>query len=56
MYLTATLMVQLEDILQEKLLIPEARLFRRSTACRTIRYNVQNNRDETLSVFGLKVV
>jgi superfamily II DNA helicase RecQ len=54
--LTATLIVQLEDVLQEKLLIPEARLFRRSTVRRTIRYSVQDSGDEVPSVFGLKVI
>jgi superfamily II DNA helicase RecQ len=54
--LTATLIVQLEDILREKLLIPETRLFRRSTARRTIRYSVQDSGDEAPSVFGLKVI
>lgn len=54
--LTATLMVQLEDVLREKLLIPEARLFRRSTARRTIRYSVQDSGDEAPSAFGLKVI
>ena len=41
--LTATLMVQVEDVLRERLLIPDARLFRRSTARRTIRYSVQDS-------------
>jgi superfamily II DNA helicase RecQ len=54
--LTATLIVQLEDILQEKLLIPEARLFRQSTVHCTIRYSIQDSGDEILSVFGLKVI
>lgn len=54
--LTATLMVQLEDVLRDKLLIPQARLFRRSTARRTIRYSVRDSGDEAPSVFGLQVV
>ena len=54
--LTATLIVQLEDVLREKLLIPEARLFRQSTARRTIRYSVQDSGDEAPSVFGLKAI
>jgi hypothetical protein len=36
--LTATLMVALEDVLQEQLSIPNAVVFRRSTAQRTIQY------------------
>jgi hypothetical protein len=54
--LTATLIVQLEDVLRDKLLIPDARLFRRSTARRTIRYSVQDSGDEAPSVFGLRVI
>jgi hypothetical protein len=54
--LTATLIVQLEDVLRDQLLIPKAQLFRRSTARRTIRYNVQDSGDEAPSVFGLKVI
>jgi superfamily II DNA helicase RecQ len=38
--LTATLMVVLEDVLRERLSIPNAVVFRRSTARRTIRYRV----------------
>lgn len=48
--------MQLEDILWDKLLIPDMQLFRRSTARRTIRYSVQDSGDEALSVFGLKVI
>jgi superfamily II DNA helicase RecQ len=54
--LTAILIMQLEDILQEKLLIPEAQLFRRSTTRYTIRYSVQDSRDKAPSVFRLKVI
>ena len=49
-------MVQLEDVLRDKLLIPNAWLFRRSTARRTIRYSVQDSGDEAPSVFRLKVI
>lgn len=48
--------MQLKDVLRDKLLIPEARLFRRSTARRTIRYSVQDSRNEAPSVFGLRIV
>ena len=48
--------MQLKDVLREKLLIPEARLFRQSTARRTIRYSIQDSGNEAPSVFGLKVI
>jgi len=54
--LTATLMVQLKNILRNKFLIPEARLFRWSTACHTIRYSVQDSGEEAPFVFGLRVI
>ncbi len=54
--LIATLIVQLEDILQEKLLIPKARLFRQSTTRYTIRYSIQDSRDKALLVIRLKVI
>jgi hypothetical protein len=56
MCLIAILIMQLEDVLQEKLLIPEARLFRRSTIRHIIRYSIQDNRNEILSIFGLKAI
>ena len=37
-------------------MIPEARLFRQSTARRTIRYSIQDSGNEALLVFGLKVI
>jgi superfamily II DNA helicase RecQ len=54
--LTVTLIVQLEDVLREKLLIPETRLFRQSIIHYTIRYSIQDSGNEILSVFGLKVI
>lgn len=54
--LTATLMVALEDTLRDRLLIPDAQIFRRSTARRTIRYSVRDSEDEAPSVFGLNVI
>ena len=42
--LTATLMVQLEEVLKERLCIPKAVVFQRSTARRTIRYRVMDSR------------
>ena len=44
--LTATLIVQLEDILCERLCIPNAIIFQRSTARRTIRYSVVDSSNE----------
>jgi hypothetical protein len=55
-YLTVILIVQLEDILQEKLLIPETRLFRQFTIYYTIHYSIQDSGNEVLLVFGLKVI
>jgi superfamily II DNA helicase RecQ len=43
--LTATLLVSLEHVLRERLLIPGALLFRRSTMRPTIRYQVLDSRD-----------
>lgn len=54
--LTATLMPELEEVLRDRLLIPSAKLFRRSTARRTIRYGVRDCRDEAPSVFGIRLV
>jgi superfamily II DNA helicase RecQ len=54
--LTATLMVQLEPVLKERLSIDNAVVFRRSTACCTIRYQVIDSREEPLSVVGTKFV
>jgi superfamily II DNA helicase RecQ len=54
--LTATLMVQLEDILCERLCIPNAIIFRRSTARRTIRYSVMDSGNEPASVVATRYV
>jgi len=54
--LTATLIVQLEPVLKERLSIDNAVVFRRSTARRTIRYQVIDSREEPPSVVGTKFV
>jgi superfamily II DNA helicase RecQ len=48
--LTATLMVELEDVLRERLCIDNAEVFRRNTSRRTIRYQVSNSGDKAPSV------
>jgi superfamily II DNA helicase RecQ len=47
--LTATLMAALEDVLQERLSIPNAVIFRRSTMRRTIRYQVIDSKNKPTS-------
>jgi superfamily II DNA helicase RecQ len=47
--LTATLMVALEDVLRERLSIPNAVIFRRSTVRRTIRYQVMDSKNKPTS-------
>ncbi|KAK6591301.1 hypothetical protein H4I96_12452 [Botrytis cinerea] len=42
--LTATLIVDLEDVLRERLCIDNAQIFRRSTARKTIRYQVRDSK------------
>jgi len=54
--LTGTLMVQLEQLLRDRLLIPNAQLFRRSTARKTIRYTVHDTIDQAPSEVGIEVV
>jgi superfamily II DNA or RNA helicase len=54
--LTATLMVELEDVLRERLSIDHAVVFRRSTARRTIRYRVKDSGDEAPSVAATEFV
>lgn len=54
--LTATLMVPLEDLLRDQLLIPHAQIFRRPTARRSIRYRVNDSKDEPASEIGVKIV
>lgn len=54
--LTATLMVQLEDVLKERLCIENALIFRRSTARRTIRYRVKDTDKEAPSEVAIKYV
>ncbi|KFZ17020.1 hypothetical protein V502_04795 [Pseudogymnoascus sp. VKM F-4520 (FW-2644)] len=41
--LTATLMIELEDVLKERLCIKNAKVFRRNTARKTIRYQVRDS-------------
>lgn len=54
--LTATLMVELEEILRDRLCIPQAQLFRRSTAWRTIQYSVQDSGNEAPSVVAQRLI
>jgi superfamily II DNA helicase RecQ len=54
--LTATLMVELEDVLRERLCIDNAMIFRRSTARQTIRYRVINSKEEAPSVMAMRIV
>ena len=54
--LTATLMVELEDVLKERLCIDNAEIFRRSTARRTIRYQVRDSKNEPPSEGAIKYV
>jgi len=54
--LTATLMVQLEDVLREQLCIENAHIFRRNTSRRTIRYRVMDSKDEPPSVVATRFV
>ncbi|KAL5344321.1 hypothetical protein ACLOAV_010750 [Pseudogymnoascus australis] len=54
--LTATLMVELEDVLRERLLVEDAVLLRQSTARPTIRYQVEDSKDEAASAVGLRLL
>src|SRR5450432_3128066 len=54
--LTATLMVELEGVLCERLSIPNVVVFRRSTAHRTIRYQVIDSGNEAPLVVGTRFV
>jgi superfamily II DNA helicase RecQ len=54
--LTATLIVDLEWTLRERLCIEQAQLFRRSTARPTIQYRVQDSQDEPPSEVGMKLI
>ena len=51
--LIGILIVGLEDILYDRLLIEDAVLLRRSTIRPTIRYRVQDSKDEAASSVGL---
>jgi superfamily II DNA helicase RecQ len=50
--LTATLIVALEDVLWERLSIPNAVIFCQSTMRQTIRYQVVDSANEALSVIA----
>jgi superfamily II DNA helicase RecQ len=52
----ATLIVVLEDVLREQLLIPNTRVFCRSTARRTIQYRVIDSRYKPLSNIATQFV
>jgi superfamily II DNA helicase RecQ len=52
--LTATLIVDLEDVLKERLCIDNAQIFRRSTARKTIRYQVRDSKNEAPSDMAVK--
>jgi superfamily II DNA helicase RecQ len=54
--LTATLMVDLEDVLRERLYIDNAQIFRRSTARKTIRYQVRDSKNEVPSDVAIKFI
>ena len=54
--LTATLIVELEHVLKERLCIDNAEIFRRSTARRTIRYQVKDTKDDAPSIVATKYV
>lgn len=54
--LTATLMVELEQLLREQLLIPKAQLFGRPTARRSMQYTVHDGKDEPPWEVGVKVM
>jgi superfamily II DNA helicase RecQ len=54
--LTATLMVELEEVLQERLSIDNAIIFRRSTARQTIRYQVIDSKEKAPSVVATQIV
>ena len=47
--LTATLIVDLEDVLRERLCIDNTQIFRRSTARKTIRYQVRDSKHQAPS-------
>lgn len=54
--LTATLMVALEDVLRERLCIPNAIIFRRSTMRRTIQYQVIDSASEAPSTVAMRFI
>ena len=54
--LTATLMIELEDVLKERLCIENAQIFRRDTSRKTIRYEVRDSMDEAPSDMAIKYV
>ena len=54
--LTATLMVALESVLLERLCIPNAVVFRRSTMRRTIQYRVVDSGNESTSAVATQFI
>lgn len=54
--LTATLMVALEDTLKERLCIPNALVFRRSTNRRTVQYTVKDSKDQPPSDVAMRYI
>jgi superfamily II DNA helicase RecQ len=54
--LIATLMVALEGVLRERLSIPNAEVFRRSTAQRTIQYRVMDSENKPASTTAIQFV
>jgi superfamily II DNA helicase RecQ len=54
--LTATLIVALEDVLRERLSIPNAMIFRRSTMRRTIRYQIVDSKNMLTSTMATQFV
>jgi superfamily II DNA helicase RecQ len=54
--LTAMLMVDLEDVLRERLYIDNTQIFRRSTARQTIRYQVRDSKNEVPSDVAIQYI
>lgn len=54
--LTATLLVKLESVLKERLAIPNAKIFWRSSARQTIRYQVMDSANEVPSTIAVQFI
>jgi hypothetical protein len=54
--LTVILMIPLEAVLKERLYIDNVYIFRRTTACKTIRYRVHDSKNEVLSEVAIRQV